>query len=151
MTVRGEVQAWLEKALAAETDDCLIWPFSVASHGYGDFRKGGTHWCAHTYVCTVAHRDKPSPDMDAAHSCGVRKCANKRHLSWKTRAQNAADKAGHGTLLFGERGPSARLRQEQVAAVRASQAKGVTLARALNVHPNTIYAVRQRRSWRHVQ
>lgn len=145
-----KTQPWLTEALAAETDDCIIWPFSVSSSGYGDFRRAGRHWSAHVYVCTVAHGEAPAERMDAAHSCGTKLCCNKRHLRWATRRANHADKRAHGRHVFGEAHPDALLTEAKVREIRASKASGASMARKFGVAPNTIYAVRQRRSWGHV-
>jgi hypothetical protein len=43
---------------------------------------------------------------------------NKRHLSWKTRLENEADKLVHGTVLRGERQNGAKLKEEHVRQIR---------------------------------
>ena len=149
MTKRGDTYRFILKALETETDDCIFWPFSKGSHGYGDFRKNGEHMLAHRFVCEKAHGDPPQ-NYDAAHSCGNKLCVNKRHLSWKNRAENLADKIIHGSHQFGERHCSAILSEEQVSEIRSSDASGAVMARRFGVHPNTIYAVRKNRSWRHL-
>lgn len=149
MTKRGDTYKFLCKALVAEQDACILWPYSVGSHGYGDFRKNSKHFLAHRYVCEQAHGPAPAKH-DAAHSCGNKLCVNPQHLSWKCRAENLADKIMHGTHVFGEAHPDAVLSEKQVSLIRNSKVKGAELAKKLGVHPNTIYAVRKRRSWKHI-
>jgi DNA-binding transcriptional regulator YiaG len=52
---------------------------------------------AHRFMCELVHGSPPTPRHQAAHSCNVRSCINHRHLSWKTQAENEADKKIHGT------------------------------------------------------
>lgn len=150
-TGRGKGLAWAEWALQQETDECLLWPYSKSSSGYGDFRAMGEHHSAHVYVCTRAHGEPPFPNADAAHSCHTPLCVNKRHLSWKSRLDNMHDKESNGTVLRHEDAPNAILDWRAVKEIRATpryRGAGVDLAAKFNVHPNTIYAVWNRRSWR---
>lgn len=145
---RGDVWAWLQSALRYDGADCVPWPFSIGSHGYGDFRREGRHYLAHRWICEQAHGAAPK-GSDAAHSCGKRLCCNKQHLRWATRAENHFDKRAHGTHLFGEKHKHT-LTEKDVSYIRASSAAGVELAEIFGVHANTIYAVRKERSWKHL-
>lgn len=127
-----------------------MWPFSVGSHGYGDFRKLRKHYLAHAWVCEKFSGPAPHANMDAAHSCGNRLCVNPKHLSWKTRAANHADKRVHGTHIEGERHPDALLSTSDARYILNSQERGADVARYFGVHPNTVYALRKRRSWKHI-
>lgn len=149
---RGEVQRWLSWALEQETDECLLWPFGFQSRGYPKFWDGEKDWLAHRVVCERAHG--PAPDhYDAAHSCGTRACCNKRHLSWKTHADNLEDRRAHGTLPMGESDSKSVLTEQQVQQIRRTartRGVGTELARQMGVHPNTVYSARDGRSWKHL-
>ena len=143
---------FIAMALAMETDDCIVWPFSVGSHGYGDFRDADGHHLAHHYVCREAH-GKPFEGADAAHAptCISRLCVNKRHIRWATRAENLEDRRAAGTLPMRAKHCAAILTDVAVAAIRSApriHGIGAALARQYGVHPNTIYAVRDGRSWK---
>lgn len=145
-------KSFIDAALASETDNCIVWPFSVGSHGYGDFRDADGHHLAHRYVCRAAHGE-PFDDADASHAvgCTTRLCINKRHLSWKSRAANLEDRRAAGTLPARETHCCAILTEAAVTAIRSAprvRGIGVELARQYGVHPNTIYAVRDGRSWK---
>lgn len=117
----GELERWLmEVALPYEGDECLRWPFSVDRQGYGIVTVNGSHQIASRVVCERAHGAPPTPLHHAAHSCnrGHEGCVNKRHLSWKTRAENEADKVANGTSNRGERCGSAKLTEDQVLQIR---------------------------------
>jgi len=94
----GKALAFIETALTQETDECIIWPFTNHTNGYPSIGHG-RH--VNRVVCERAYGKPPSLKHQAAHSCGVKLCINKRHVRWATRAENEADKLKHGTSLLG--------------------------------------------------
>lgn len=77
-------------------DDCLLWPYSCCTPGYGMFMFEKVRRLAHRFMCELAHGEPPEGHQ-AAHSCGNRRCVNPHHLSWKTGAHNQLDRRKHGT------------------------------------------------------
>lgn len=115
----GSGHIWLHRiALVSDTDECVIWPFSSNNNGYGTFAVGHKKWLAHRYVCFQSHGKPESECLEAAHSCGVRKCCNPRHVRWATAAENEQDKLDHGTTTRGERHGQSRLTEDQVLEIR---------------------------------
>ena len=105
----------LVKMVAAPTDDCLVWPHCKLSSGYGQLKVDGRRHHAHRLalqltkpapvgkVCSVNGDWVPGHKLEAAHGpCHNRLCCNPLHLSWKTAAENAADKKRDGTHLANE-------------------------------------------------
>lgn len=123
-TPNGEALRYLrDVVLAYEGDDCLIWPYIKSADGYGLInRPGGNVAVVSRMVCEETKGPPPSPDHDAAHSCGKGNlgCVTKAHLSWKTRLANVADAIAHGTHIAGERSGRAKLNWEQVRQIRAA-------------------------------
>lgn len=95
-TERGLPLIFIEVALRYADNDCLIWPYSIGSHGYGQININCKVHAVHRLICEKAH-GVPSKNLEAAHSCGNRKCVNPSHLSWKTSAGNHEDKYSHKT------------------------------------------------------
>lgn len=78
-------------------EECLLWPFSLSSPGYGQFSYEGKVYLAHRYMCEVVWGTPPEADYQAAHSCGNRACCNPMHLGWKSPSDNQRDRQIHGT------------------------------------------------------
>lgn len=55
---------------------------------------------------------------ECRHINGKRHDCRLKNLAWATHKENEADKLMHGTLLYGERSPSAKLSRAQVCEIR---------------------------------
>lgn len=119
---KGEASAFIDAALDPGHDECVIWPFAVCPRGYARGGNGKRTFTVCNEVCKRVHGDPPTPKLDAAHSCnnGRLGCVNGRHIFWKTRAENEADKLLCGRSNRGERCGTSKLTQEQVTFIRKS-------------------------------
>ncbi len=149
-TSPGKPADFLARALELQTDDCVIWQFARSSFGYPKIWRDGRLAEVHRIVCTEIHGPPPTDKHEAAHSCGNGKdgCINGRHLTWKTRAENEADKLKHGTTNRGARNGQACLTEDNVRFIR--EAKGLThkqMAKMFNVSSSTICSIRMRQRW----
>jgi hypothetical protein len=131
--------------------DCLAWPYTRISKGYGQISIDGKMITAHRYVCTIAHGTPPSPKYQASHNCGKGHlgCVNPQHLEWKTVKANHSDKLIHGTSQRGERCSRSKLLETQVREIL--KLKGLRTQRELasefGVNPATICAIYRRKTW----
>ena len=91
-------------------DDCLKWPFGGIRAGYGQLNTGGRQQYVHALACESTYGPAPTPNHVASHNCGKghEGCCNPRHMAWKTRAEDAADRLVHGTHNRGDRHYSRR-------------------------------------------
>lgn len=121
-TFNGEPQEhYRSVVLPYDGDDCLIWPYSRNTNGYGQMNVYGKLTVVSRLVCTEVNGPPPTPEHESAHSCGRGHlgCVTKRHLSWKTRKENQADRLAHGTHSRGERHNKVKLTEADVLEIRA--------------------------------
>lgn len=106
----------------------------------------------HIIVCEAWHGPRPD-GMEVAHANGDRLDCRPVNLSWKTRADNHADKHAHGTAQQGERANNHKLTDVEVLDIRRRAAAGegaVALGRAFSVNRGTIHRITSRRGWVHI-
>ena len=87
------------------------------------------------------------PDRDPAN-CQL------TNLRWDTRKANAFDRKKHGTQLFGERQPRAKLTEDQVREILLRAACGEShekLAGDFIVSPGNIWYIVTGKSWKHLK
>ncbi|MBX5143268.1 hypothetical protein HJB79_31670 [Rhizobium lentis] len=138
-----------EVAMTHATNECLLWPFAKKGAGYGTIWIDGRLVGTHRYICERVHGAPPTPDHDAAHSCGHEGCVNPHHLEWKTAAENMADKLIHGTHHRGERNPQAKLTEaeaREIISLKGLESK-VALAERFGVSTGTIGDIHRGRNW----
>lgn len=101
-TERGEVRRYFEEVvLPYDGEDCLLWPFARCENGRARMKFDGRTRIVSRVVCRLTHGEPPTPEHQAAHSCGRGHlgCVAPGHLSWKTAAGNQQDSMAHGTSL----------------------------------------------------
>lgn len=118
-TPNGAARDWLRDHVGHQGEECLTWPFAVNRRGYATVAFGGSK-IASRAICILAHGEPPTPDHQAAHSCGNgdQACMNPRHLRWATQHQNMADQIDHGTRAHGDSHGRRKLSSRDVEAIR---------------------------------
>jgi hypothetical protein len=154
-TAWGSSLAWVAKHVTYAGDDCLPWGFARDASGYGKIWVCGKLSQAHRYMCIKAHGEPPTPVHQAAHSCGNGHlgCANPRHLSWKTVADNQADRLIHGTHNRGERCGTSKLTASDVFEIIDRVARGetqISIAKTYNVDQSSVSSIITGRKWSHL-
>jgi len=128
-TVRASIgehqRFYREVVLQYAGGECLIWPYSRDTGGYGLMNVNGRLATVSRKLCDEVNGAPPTPEHEAAHSCGKGSegCVTKAHLSWKTSKENKADMLTHGTHSRGERSHLARITEEQARKILSSKGK----------------------------
>lgn len=143
----GEPENWIRSvALIFHGKECLTYPYANAK-GYGQLWVSGKKFPAHRLVCLETHGDPPSERHVAAHTCGNSLCVNPSHLSWKTPAENEADKLVHGTHQRGERNATAKLKEYQVLKIFEAEGHHKKIAAQFGVSRRTVGAIKTKKNW----
>ena len=140
---------WIEAHKDHEGSECLIWPFSKYGSGHAAFSVGHKGKIVSRIMCEHRHGPPPTPQHDAAHSCGKGHlaCVNPMHLDWKTKSENQADRIAHGTLIRGEEHKLSKLKAHQVIEIRNSSGTLKALAAEYGVCPSNIFAIKHKIRW----
>jgi len=145
------LRAWIVGRVSTTSDECLKWPFGTAGLGRGVLTAEGEREYAHRLMCTLAHGPAPTPEHEAAHSCGKghEGCVNPRHLRWATAKENHADMVVHGTVPRGRNNAQAKLGEADVQDIRSRL--GIepysAISQRFGVSKSLIYQIKAGRVW----
>lgn len=130
-----------------EGDECVIWPYSCCTPGYGTFSYQHTRHLAHRFMCEQTHGAPPTARHQAAHSCGNRRCINPRHIRWKTPSDNQKERRVHGTHTHKN---SRRLTQRQADQIRALKGveTSVETAARYGVTESNVRLIQDGQTWK---
>lgn len=151
--LRGDtLQALLQAAVAAETDDCITHPFRT---GHWTVNTVTGSMAASRWVWILRYGDPGAAHI--LHSCnggsGANGCVNTRHLRKGDNSENMLDRGDAGVQV-GEDHHSSVLTEDRVRAIRERAATGesrAALAAEYGVSRSTVNDVAARRSWRRLQ
>lgn len=138
---------WIEWVLVQETDTCLLFPYRVEETGYARAQEHGVRQFVHVRICERVHGAPPTPQHQAAHRCGQRRCGNKRHLRWRTSRQNNREKIGHGTIARGEGHGNAILTAAMVRKIKTAPGYLREIAALYGVSISAIHSIKTGRCW----
>lgn len=141
----GKGLDYIINSLEQNTDDCIIWPFSLVGDRAVVYIGKGFVKASHV-VLERSGQPRPRPDFQALHNpeCNNPACINKKHLRWGTALENQLDRFKSGTMT------SAKLTEDDVRSIRTSTVTAREAAKLFGVSIGTIHDVRQRVTWRHV-
>ena len=141
--------------------ECLLWSGATAVNkgsgdhgGYGHFggSTDGVRWTKS--VPRVVLEDKIGralkPGMRALHTCDNRPCINPHHLYEGTAKQNSRDMVERGRATTGERQPNAKLKDDQVQAIRADTRSQRVIAREYGISQPAVSMIKSGKRWSHI-
>ena len=146
---RGERGFWM---LVRKTDSCWLWLGARSPRGYGKRFFRGKHERAHRVSWVLANGEIPA-GLAVCHLCDNPLCVRPAHLFLGTVKENNADRSRKGRDARGERQHLAKLKTQDVLAIRRMAKAGVPvgeLAKRFGVDWHTASQVVRRETWRHV-
>lgn len=137
--------------------ECWVWTGSVTDKGYGLIVENGLRLRAHRVAFEMANGPLPTAKTYhgtcVLHRCDNPRCVNPAHLFAGSPKDNWHDMAskGRNPSHKGRDNESVKLTEDQVRAIRASSKTHAEMARQFGVHETTIFRIRRRILWRHIQ
>jgi hypothetical protein len=141
----GPISRFMDK-VEKRKDGCWVWTASKLQDGYGCFKVGGKKISAHRYSYQAFKGDIPE-GLVVMHSCDNPSCVNPEHLMAGTHKDNSQDAVSKGRMASGSRNSSAKLTEDQVAAIKESSETVVILANRYGVNQSTISKIRTGKKW----
>ncbi len=145
----GQPAAFIDAAMSANTDECINWPHSFNSNGYGQINICGSPAIV-PRVILARSLGRPLSDGELTrHKCDNRKCINPRHIEVGSHLDNVRDMDSRGRRVT----VWLKLNEGDVVKIRERLAAGETMqaiARSFSVRPSTIAKIRDGKTWKHV-
>ena len=135
---------YLKEAISAETDDCIIWPFSRHPQGYGTIWFEGKPWLVNRVVMKLTDPNFKF-ELDCLHKCDNPPCFNKRHLFQGTHQDNMDDRGKKNRCS--KLKTNTKLNPAQIREIRNSSLTQTVLARRYGVSQAAIWYVLKGRTW----
>ena len=132
-----------------KTDTCWLWTGCINSSGYGKFTYNKKTLLPHR-VSWILAGNTFTDGLEICHSCRNRHCVNPEHLREDTKKANSQDRFRDGTDPTGSKNGRAKLTEQDVIAIRASDKTNAELARMYNVSRANIGHIIKRRFWTHI-
>jgi hypothetical protein len=131
--------------------ECLIWPMGRDRYGYPICGYDGLIYKAHRLMCEFVNGPPPSPEHQAAHSCGngMGGCVHPQHLRWATPKENGEDMSRMGRCWRKKGSPRRKLTEEQVGQILALKGKMTqyAIAKLFGVQNKHISSIHRGRQW----
>ncbi len=148
---RPKVRAFIEEALAADHDECIIWPFIRAGDYPAatlDLPGGRETVSVHRHVLAEVAGLPPDDGQKwfACHApliCHNKLCINPRHLRWDTPQGNSDDRILDGTMSKKRVSPMTGFSRSQVLSLWHDQREPDQLAAIFGLPPGTIRAFKK--------
>jgi hypothetical protein len=134
-------------------DDCWEWQAYRNRAGYGIIGTRGRSSAVASRLALAIKLGGLTPEQLTLHSCDNPPCCNPAHLSAGTHRDNAIDRSVKGRSMRGESHVTAKLTEDDVRAIRALAASGLShrkIGAKYDIDAATVFQIKHRRSWVHV-
>lgn len=130
---------------------CWLWLGTITPTGYGVVMVRGKNIQAHRLSYTIFNGPLAA-DQIVRHTCDNPPCVNPHHLAAGSQAQNMQDCTDRGRQALGSALPISRLTPEIVREIRGLRGRETqqAIADRFGVHPGTIQALLDGKTWKHV-
>lgn len=142
------LRAFWPKVLRYETG-CWGWTGDTSTTGYAEFGVDGRRIRANRFSY-VLHTGWQPGELSVCHSCDNRQCTNPAHLFTGTIAENTEDRDAKGRVQQGSEHYKARLTEDDVRAIRASDKSDEEIAKDYDTGATHIRKIRERTFWKSV-
>ena len=130
--------------------ECGCWIWLAATKRYGEIKIDGRMVKAHRASWSVFKGEIPD-GMNVLHQCDMPACINPDHLFLGSQLDNVRDMHAKGRArkrgLIGSENPSAKLRIEDVIAIRSSTRSHAKIAAEFGIAASTVTAIKQGITW----
>lgn len=132
------------------TDNCVLWPYTIGSSGYGIATCNKRTMPAHR-AAWIINKGEFKKELEVCHKCDNRPCVNMRHLFLGTHHENMQDCADKGRH---HGGPQPTLTAAQVQEIRSIHRPGIkgfgcaVLARRYGIHESTMTRILKGKKYR---
>ena len=150
-----------EKRVADHPSGCKVWLGAIMqmqnrpkADWHGQWRNGaGEHELTHRAAYRM-YKGHITQGAFVLHTCDNPRCVNPDHLYLGTQADNVRDmwdrnRAAPGVVKGTKHGMSV-LTDEKVREIRDSKETGPAIAKRLGISTTTVYDVRNRKIWKHI-
>jgi len=148
---------YFKSKLVRNDNGCEIFTGCINRRGYGKLcfciRNTKTYILAHR-LAMFLHTGLNPKKLHVLHKpliCHNKACCNKEHLYFGTQKHNRADMKLDGTILSGEKNPSAKLTLEKVAEIRillADNENSAEIAAAYDISRRQIDRIKNNENWK---
>jgi Autographiviridae endonuclease len=142
----------LAKLVFGNPNGCWLWGGATGPQGYGLIkRKDGAQLRAHRVAYELVYGAIP-PGVFVCHRCDNPGCVRPSHLFLGTHADNMADMVakGRSPRMLGALNGSARLREDDVEAIRRSDERYGDIAARFGISASAVGLIKRRERWTHL-
>lgn len=151
-----EVRFWAKVDKLGE-DECWPWKASLTAAGYGQIQhpRLGRPVVANRVSWELANGRVIPDGLMVCHRCDNPPCVNPKHLFLGTMLDNQRDSIAKGRhtappRFLGTKHHSAKLTDDQVAAIRTDRRPQRVIAKDYGLSQATVWAVRNWKTWTHL-